>query len=234
MPSMPLSPRSRAADDIVDHFIGEIRSGRLYAGAFLPAERALMARFGVSRTVAREAVSSLAAQGLVTLRPGFRPVVARRDPASTLESMGRIVEHLVSDAAGAHTLYDSRVFFESALARYAATHANAGDIADLRKALADNAAAIGQAERFYETDVAFHAVLYRIPGNPIFPALHRAYVDWLQRPWSAMPISVEIDRTNHDAHAAVLAAIAAHDGDGAEAALRQHLQNAWELVRRAF
>ena len=44
---------------------------------------------------------------------------------------------------------------------------------------AANEAAIPEAERFYATDVAFHAVLYDIPRNPILPAVHKSFTAWL-------------------------------------------------------
>ncbi|MBL6454632.1 FCD domain-containing protein [Belnapia sp. T6] len=95
-------------------------------------------------------------------------------------------------------------------------------------------AAIGDPERFYATDAAFHALLYRLPRNPIFPEVHRAYVEWLQDHWRCMPRGAEYDRLNHAAHAEILAAIIARDPDAAEAALRRHLTTAWELLRAAL
>lgn len=47
-----------------------IRDGRLAAGERLPPEHALIALLNVSRTVLREAVSALRAQGLLTSRRG--------------------------------------------------------------------------------------------------------------------------------------------------------------------
>ena len=55
---------------------GEIRSGRLAPGARLPTELELMAAMGVSRTVVREAVAALRAEGLVTTRQGSGAFVA--------------------------------------------------------------------------------------------------------------------------------------------------------------
>ena len=51
--------RSRAALGLVDAIGQEIRDGRLAVGVKLPTEAEIMAGYGVSRTVVREAISSL-------------------------------------------------------------------------------------------------------------------------------------------------------------------------------
>ena len=58
---------------MVERIAAEIRSGRLEPGARLPTEQELMTAMGVSRTVVREAVAALRAEGLVTTRQGSAP-----------------------------------------------------------------------------------------------------------------------------------------------------------------
>ena len=78
---------------------GEIRERRLAPGARLPTEQELMAAMGVSRTVVREAVAALRAEGLVTTRQGSGAFVAadasrvpfRIDPDG-LSSIGDVLE----------------------------------------------------------------------------------------------------------------------------------------------
>jgi GntR family phosphonate transport system transcriptional regulator len=55
---------------IADTLAGEIRSGTLAAGAQLPAESALAARFGVNRHTVRRALGVLAEGGLVRTTQG--------------------------------------------------------------------------------------------------------------------------------------------------------------------
>ena len=73
------SAESRAADAVVEQLEARIFSGELADGKPLPAERELIAEFGVSRTVAREAVTMLASKGLIDARPRHRPVVRKPD-----------------------------------------------------------------------------------------------------------------------------------------------------------
>jgi DNA-binding FadR family transcriptional regulator len=211
-----------------------MQSGELKEGARLPAERDLMQRLGVSRAAVREAIASLADRGLIVTRLGYRPVVRKADYGIAIEKVGALTGYLVSDPREARNLFQSRIFLEAALARWAARHARREDIGELRTALAANREAIGNPIRFDETDVAFHAVLYRIPGNPIYPAVHQAYVEWLVQHWRSMGRGADIDRMNYAGHQAVFEAIETRDADGAEEALRRHLDAAWEFVRSTF
>jgi GntR family transcriptional regulator, transcriptional repressor for pyruvate dehydrogenase complex len=56
----------------------DILSGRFGPGDKLPTEHSLIARFGVSRTVVREAISALRARGLVVTRQGAGAFVSEQ------------------------------------------------------------------------------------------------------------------------------------------------------------
>ena len=70
--ALPLIRRPRnLALTVVDVLADRIRDGRLAPGAKLATESALMAEFGVSRTVVREAISKLQAAGAGQTRHGI-------------------------------------------------------------------------------------------------------------------------------------------------------------------
>ncbi len=229
-----VSPNARAADAVVEELEARIFSGELADGQPLPAERVLIEEFEVSRTMAREAIRMLAGKGLVEAKPRFRPVVRRATYETALGVLGGVVHHLLEQKGGVKHLFDARIFIESALVRCAAEEATKDDIANLRTALERNSDAIMESDFFYETDMAFHSVLYTIPGNPIFPALHKSYTAWLADHWKEMPRLPERNRRNYAAHAAILDGILNRDPDAAESALRRHLADAWEQVRGTF
>jgi DNA-binding FadR family transcriptional regulator len=148
--------------------------------------------------------------------------------------VGGVVSHLLDQPGGVRNLYDTRIFLEAALVRAAARSARKEDIAALRQALEANHAAIESVDRFYATDIAFHAVFYAIPRNPVFPAVHKAFTDWLSVYWQRMPRSAERNRVNWLSHKAIFTAVVERDPEGAEAALNVHLNAAWEYVRGTF
>jgi DNA-binding FadR family transcriptional regulator len=225
---------ARAADAVVRELETRILSGDLPDGLRLPPERDLIETFGVSRTVVREAVAVLASRGLLESRPRHRPVVRKPGYDAALAAADAVVSHLLRLPNGVRDLYETRIFVEAALVRHAALHARRKDIEALARALADNEAAVADSERFYATDMSFHAVLYDIPGNPILPAVHRAFTEWLAPHWLKMPRSPERNRVNLARHRDICDAIRERDPDAAEAALRAHLQAAWEYVRGTF
>ena len=75
-PNSPLSPTPSRPAQLAEWFAREIRTGRLMSGEKLPTEQELNARFGVSRTVIREAMASLRSEGLVVSRQGSGVFVA--------------------------------------------------------------------------------------------------------------------------------------------------------------
>jgi len=224
----------RAADNVVAMLEAKIVSGELEDKTPLPAERELMEQFGASRTVIREAISQLSSRGLIETRPRFRPIVRKPDYATVLHACGNVVQHLLTDRTGIKNLYDSRVFIERALVREAALSARKDDIVSLREALEENRKAIPDSNEFYRTDVAFHGVLYRIPRNPIFPAMHEGYTSWLAPQWDRMLRSPERNEVNYLAHKSIFDAIVERDPVAAEEALNNHLKAAWEFVRVTF
>lgn len=225
---------SRAADVVVRALEKRIAAGDLADGLPLPPERDLIQTFGVSRTVVREAVATLASRGLVESRPRFRPVVRRPGIDAALAAANGVVGYLLAQTGGVRNLYDTRIFLEAGLVRQAALSARREDIEALKQALDDNEAAVSDSEAFYRTDVAFHAVLYDIPKNPVFPALHKAFTGWLAPHWVKMPRSPERNRMNFLRHSDIYHAIRDRDPDAAEAALNAHLNAAWEYVRGTF
>jgi GntR family transcriptional regulator, sialic acid-inducible nan operon repressor len=228
------SGSERLADTLSDALAQKILSGEIAEGERLPSERELMRRFGVSRTAVREAIAALSNRGLASTRLGHRPIARKPNYELAVDRLGHLISHLVADRQGTAELFESRVFVEAGLVRHAARHASRRDIDELSEALAANRAAIGDWSRFYETDIRFHAILYRLPGNSIYPAVHKAYVDWLMQHWRSIKTSAELDRMNYAGHLSILEAIMARDADGAEEALRRHLSAAWELIRSAI
>lgn len=217
----------RAADAVVLALEAQIIEGKLPEGLPLPTERALMEDFGTSRIVIREAIMTLAGRGLLTIRPRCRPIVCKPGYASVLRSMEGGLHHMLSDPEGIRSLHDSRVFLERALVREAALTATEEDIAVLRAALAVNQAAMDSPDDFYETDMAFHGVLYQIPRNSILPVVHQAYVAWLTPRRHRNRGTAEENLIRYQGHVAILNAIVDRDPLTAEAVIVGHLSGSW-------
>ncbi|MXZ49501.1 MAG: FCD domain-containing protein [Rhodobacteraceae bacterium] len=222
---------NRAADELIRHFVELINTGQLKEGDPLPTERKIVETLGVSRTVVREAILALANKGLVEARHRFRPVVRKSNFDAAFDTINDVVSRILVKPGSVKYLYDTRVLIESILVRRAATDATKEDILALKQALANNREAIGNSELFYQTDMAFHSILYQIPQNPVLPAIHRAYTSWLSPRWLLMPSCKEKNQINFEAHQKIFDAILMRDPDAAEERLCEHLAYAWNQVK---
>src|SRR5437764_10677964 len=109
-------PRS-LAHDVVDGLGGRIRDGSLAPGEKLPTEAEIMAEFGVSRTVVREAISRLQAGGLVATRHGVGTFVVGQGEATTF----RISPDQLGTLQDVIAVLELRIAVETASAALAAT-----------------------------------------------------------------------------------------------------------------
>src|SRR5688500_20377814 len=72
----PLAQDAKLSRRLFDELAEQIKSGRLAPGSRLPTEEALTRAARVSRTVVREAVAALRAEGLVVTRQGVGAFVS--------------------------------------------------------------------------------------------------------------------------------------------------------------
>ncbi|MBL8906153.1 MAG: transcriptional regulator NanR [Rhizobiales bacterium] len=230
--------RSKLYEQVAQSVEQRIREEDLMPGEALPSEREMMREFGVGRPAVREALFHLQRMGLIELKAGARARVAAPTPRAVVENLSGSVRYLLSSQDGIRHFQEARAFLEIGLARYAAQHASAAEVDALKSALDANHAALKDLAKFEKTDVDFHYVLAVIPKNPIFPALHAAFVEWLveQRHVTLnWPGRKDTARAAYDAHAAIYEAIAARDPDRAESAMRKHLEEIagvyWEARR---
>ncbi len=215
--------RRRLSDEVVDRLEGLIYSGEFGLGDQLPSERDLMERFSVGRPSVREALFSLQKMGLVAITSGERARVTKPTPETVLNGLTATVRHMLIDGQGVRHMQEARLFLEAGLARDAARHATEEDIAHLQEALAENKRAMDDAQIFERTDVNFHYVLAEIPRNPVFVAIHEAVVEWLTEQRHKSLMNKGAAQNAYDWHAKIFRAVADHDVEGAERAMRGHL-----------
>jgi GntR family transcriptional repressor for pyruvate dehydrogenase complex len=215
--------KRRLSEDVAEHLAKMIEDGTFAESERLPSERELMRHFGVGRPSVREALLHLRKMGLVEVGSGERARVTRPTPQFVIDALSGPARSMLSEPGGVRNFQNARIFFETGLARYAALHATADELASFEAALEANRQSIGDLDQFERTDVDFHYVLALMPHNPIFAAIHAALVEWLleQRRTTLAPGE---DAKAYEAHRAIFEAIAARDPDAAERAMRDHLE----------
>lgn len=225
----------RLYQTIAGRLAEKIHAGELADGSLMPSERELAETFRASRTSVREALLSLQASGLISIRPKARARVTQLSSPAFLKQLSEGAQSMLARPNGVADFQEARALFECGLARYAARHASPKEIDRLAVALAQNRKAIGNPTLFAKTDLAFHDVLAEIPRNPIFTALNSALSQWLmeQRTVSIRaPVRGAIRRA-YEGHEAVYEAVAAHDAERADKAMADHLQAVVEFYTKS-
>jgi GntR family transcriptional repressor for pyruvate dehydrogenase complex len=215
--------RRKLYEEVVVRLESLIHDGELKPGDPLPSERELMLHFGVGRPAIREALFALHRMGLVIVANGERPRVSSPTPKTLLGELAGAARLMLAKPEGIQHFQQARALFECALAEDAARLATDADIVALEKALAANAAAIGDDDNFMKSDVAFHFVIATIPRNPIYVALHEAIVEWLVDQRSVALRRPGTDLLAYESHRRVFESIRAHDVAATGLAMRRHL-----------
>lgn len=232
MIGVPVKQR-KLSQDVAEHLERLIRDGSLAEADRLPSERELMRQFGVGRPSIREALLHLTKMGLVEVRSGERARVTRPTPHFVIDALAGPARHMIAAPGGVQNFQSARIFFEVGLARHAAQHASADDIASLEEALEVNRLSIGDLARFERTDVDFHYELAVMTRNPIFTAIHAALAEWLlEQRHTTLTRAPGEDVKAYEAHREIFDAIASRDADASEAAMRRHLEYVTQLYSR--
>jgi len=225
-PPPAVRPTFRAATVIknahgqaVDRIGGAIVAGRYAVGATLPAEPLLCDELGVSRTVVREAVKSLAAKGLLVAGPKVGTRVLPSDNWNWFDpDVVAWQTHAGLTREFLRDLQELRRVIEPAAVRMAAERATARDLAEIEAAYAGMKDAVEHGGDYVASDLRFHQGLLRAGGNRMMVQMSKALGALLRT-------SFEISTTLRDGpasslplHRAVLDAVSAHDPARAEKA----------------
>lgn len=145
--------------------------GELAPGQELPSERDLSEQFGVSRTVIREAIRSLAGKGVITARSGRRArigVVGRDQVVESMQLFIRGRRHDPGQMMSYTKIHEVRRMLELTMVELAAQRAQPADIKRLRRAYKEMRLAVDDPEGLPLLDVAFHRAIAEICGNELF------------------------------------------------------------------
>ena len=223
--------RRTLSEQVAERLEKEIRDGHYKAGDTMPSERELMEQFGVGRPAIREALFYLQKLGFVAIHSGTRPRVIKPTLDAVLPRLFGSLRGLLEEPDGQTALQEARVLFEVVVARTVAESATKADLRRLDEALAANRAAMGDEAAFKTSDVAFHAALAQATGNPIVVALHDAMALLLDDRRALVLHGEGEDQAAYRAHCDIVAAIVAGSPDGAEAAMRAHLEHHYGTYR---
>jgi GntR family transcriptional repressor for pyruvate dehydrogenase complex len=195
---------------------------KLRPGDFLGTEKDLAARHGVSRIVARDALRTLEALGIVEIRmgKGGGARVANGNPRLFAEALA-----VQLDLTGVSTaeIMDAQRAIETFGAGLAAENATKADVAGLRRLLKEAEDAIGDLDAFTRLSRDFHVAVAEASHNRVLVVqlLSLEHVSWPRHNATATPA---LARRILDVHGKLADLIEKGDANSARKLMDDHVK----------
>ena len=230
----PLAAERKLSRGLFEQLAEQIKSGHLAPGARLPTEHALTRAARVSRTVVREAVAALRAEGLVVTRQGVGAFVS----AEPQHAPFRIEPERMQTLADVLNVMELRLGVEIESAGIAAGRASRAQLRSIGRALEaiEHAAAAGKSA--VDEDLSFHRAIADATGNPEFPRFLQFIGRHLipRRTVSGLPERMGGQKAYlaliQEEHRRIFEAIRGRDPGAAREAMRRHLTRSLERYRK--
>jgi DNA-binding FadR family transcriptional regulator len=237
-----LSDRSRGRQtrglthELVETLASQLRGQTIQPGDKLPSESEIMAVYGVSRSVVREALSQLQAAGLVETHHGVGTFALRGGAEGKFE----LKRPTIASLADMLEVLELRASLESEAVGLAALRRSDAQLLEMRRALDDFESHVSIAGDTVSPDFRFHLLIAQSTGNRYFADL-MGQLGLAVIPRSrVLPASLEptpqlqhLQRVNLE-HQDIYEAIVRRDPEFARAAMRIHLLNSRERQRKAY
>lgn len=226
-------PSARLGVAVVADLVEAIVTGQVSPGSLLPPEGPLAEQFGVSRTVIRESVKRLEEKGLVTVAQGRGTQVTPFGQWNVLDPV--VLSALIDndDSLGVlDELSAVRASLESSMAGEVAATRSEEQLVRLQRSFEVMRESSEDSDSFRSADIVFHYTVMELSGNRLSEniaknlfkrALESSRYQGID-PQGAFAMTLE-------EHAKVLAAIEGQDVAAARAAMREHIERAWERRR---
>ncbi len=221
--SSKLEPRQSLSAQLVAELRELIANGTFEPGDKLPSENELIRQYEVSRTVVREAISGLRADGILVTRQGVGAFV-------TNQMAKRLEPFNPEDLQAVLHMLEFRMAIETEAAWFAAARRTDEDLAHLEVCFGELSAHALDAKGFANPDYRFHLAIARAAHNPYFLQIDE-HIGAQIIPHSKLhviapdiPEDLSFLRTVQTEHENIFNAIRDGDSAAAKAAMRVHLE----------
>lgn len=229
----PPTRKPKLAEMVVDALRKRIGSGEFGPGKKLPTESQLTVHFGVSRTVVREAIAALAADGTVQPRQGAG-VFVMASAASAFTAIGGETSNKISVALN---VLEVRMGIEIESAGLAALRRSNSQEAAIQEAWNEFGRLLKSGNPTGKTDFAFHRSIAAATNNPFYIEVldslgSRTIPCDVASPWGTESVlTYDYQAGLHEEHKRIMLAISAQNADGAREAMRDHLSRSQDRYR---
>jgi len=213
--------QTRASEDVAAHILKAFYADGLKPGEWLGTEADLAERFNVSRVTIRDAVSALAARGLIDVRVGARGGlrIASGDPERLIDAFSIQLRLM---GLSREELFEAMLAIEPVTAALAAQRASEAQLATLRELVDQSFACVSQPDVFTGLAVSFHQAVADASNNGALraslAAVRATQLEHL-RSATTRPVAERVARI----HATIFDAIASGEAEQAAEHMRNHL-----------
>lgn len=231
--SLQLKPvlRRSSVDQVVERIRDVITEQKLAAGERLPGELELVEQLQVSRPVLREALARLQGLGLIEIQRGNGTFVASRDRLANCVQLLRTAVTLAPRELLSYA--ELRAAMEVQAVRQAAERATDEDVAELKRMLKELSSVDHPYEELLEIDFRFHRRILQAAGNELMQNLMEVIYEFVVTQMARTTPSPQENKLGRRLHREIVAAIADHDPDGAERAMREHMEAVLSRLRES-
>jgi DNA-binding FadR family transcriptional regulator len=222
-------------NEVVESLAASIHEGIIRPGDKLPTESEIVTRFDVSRTVVREAISRLQASRLVETRHGVGTFALAPQSSGNFQ----IADVDFATVADVIALLELRISLETEAAGLAAQRRTDSNLQAMQTMLDAFQTSIEEDSDAVPSDFAFHMEVAKSTGNRHFADL-MTYLGTMIIPRtrintasSAPEGRLNYLRRVHGEHEYIFNAIRNQDVDAARAAMRTHLANSKDRLRKS-
>jgi GntR family transcriptional repressor for pyruvate dehydrogenase complex len=225
---MPTAIRpGRKYQTVVDSIKDAISRGEFAYGGALPPERALIERFGVSRSSLREAFSVLELLGLIESHPGSGRFV--RSPHALAGAPAVPLEE-----ASVLELMEARRILDPAIASEAARRASPSDMTKIRRTLSAARESLDDITARAESDFEFHLAMAEATQNFIFVNIVRMEFNLIMATHKQIYGNLEDKGAFVAEHEELCEAITMHDAERASGAASLHIDRIYRALIGAY
>lgn len=228
-----VSRSNNLTSELVQLMRDKIEQGHWESGIKLPSSKYIEEQAGVSRTVVREAVAQLKAEGLLTSKQGVGVFVTQK-PKTTAFSIDKAEFESVYDAL--HIL-QLRMAVEVEISAIAALQRTTQQMDEIASCYKQISISNNKGEDSISDDFKFHKAIAKASGNPYF----LRFIEFIGA--GVIPareiVSTNVAENTYEytqiiqaEHLKIVDAIKCQDPDAARQAMKSHLDNSIERHKR--
>ena len=225
----PVHDNRALSEKIIAQISDALVAGELKPGDRLPPERELAEQFGVSRTVIRDAVKTLAGRGILHVKHGAGIFVTTLEE-NAIGRLGALSDILPLQGVRLRDLFEIRKVLEAEGAEWAARRRNDYHLKRLRGVLEDAHRNSENLEVLSERDAQFHVAIAEASQNLVLVRVMLILLDLLaqsRRESLSIPGRAKLSLKDHER---IVEEIEAQRHEGARETMLEHLTSVESAV----